>query len=401
MAIDLGDAKYTVKLDDKATAKMNSITGSMKGMGKQMAKIGAIMAAVAAGVTLAFGKMLKDWAAAGDEVAKMAKRTGWSTEALSEMRHAAELSGTNIMSLEKAVKRMSSTIEDAKDGLETYTRSFDKLGISIDDIVRMNPEEQFWAIANALAELEDPTMRAALAQDFFGRAGTDMLPMLAAGAKGIAEMRQQAHELGLVFDKEAAVSAENLTDAWTNMTGAIEGVKFALVEELAPTITALINDQILPAIRDLRIFIQENEELKQTFIDLVEGVMRFAKGLAYLIVLFKRIDDAIPDELFPILDFLSGRMGVKAGEAWRGMRGIKPPAELLPGVGELYGETARITPSGGASSSLTVNIGSYLGDETSRRELMRDLEAMMRQDGRRTSFPSVNVLGYFPGSSAP
>jgi len=57
--------------------------------------------------------------------------------------------------------------------------------------------------------------------------------------------------------------------------------------------------------------------------------------------------------------------------------------------------------AGGGVTNLTVNVGSYVGNEESLRELTRDLENIMAQDGRRTSFPSVNSLGYFPGSSAP
>ena len=424
--MDLGDAKYTVKLDDKATDKMNSIQGSMKSMGKQMAKVGAIMAAVAAGVTIAFGKMLKDWAAAGDEVAKMAKRTGWSTEALSEMRYAAQISGTSIDSLEKAVKRMSSTIEDAKDGLETYTRSFDKLGLTVEDVARMTPEEQFWAIANAIAELDDVTMQAALAQDFFGRAGTDMLPMLAAGAQGIAEMRKQAHDLGIVFDKEAAVSAEELTDATTDMDAAMNGLKFTIVDELAPVITSLINDHIVPAIQDFRVFIEENEALGQAFMQMANGIVAIVNGIIDLIGWLKKVDEAIPDELAPLLDFLTGRMGTKAGEQWRALWGttVPEPAQLLPGIEEKYGALPEFQYGGvvpgpvgsavpviahggeqflgaGKSGEVHVHVGTFIGNESAFREFSRLIKDAISQDVRRTSFQGVNTLGYFPGSSAP
>jgi len=426
--MDLGDAKYTVKLDDKATNKMNSITGSMKSMGAQMAKVGAIMAAAAAAITVAFGKMLKDWAAAGDEVAKMAKRTGWGTEALSEMRYVAKIAGTDINSLEKAVKRMSSTIEDAKDGLETYTRSFDKLGLSVEDVAKMEPEDQFWAIALALAEVENVSTRAALAQDFFGRAGTDLLPLLAMGTEAINEQRKAAHDMGLVFDTEASASAERLTDAAAAVEGAMSGLRNTIVEELAPIITDLIENQIVPAIQSFREFVDENEALGNAFIQVADGIVAIVNGIIDLVGWLVKVDAAIPDQLAPLLDFLTGRMGTKAGEQWRALWGntVPTPAGLLPGVEEQYGgqipqfQYGGVVPgaigspvpimahggeqflgAGGGVTNLTVNVGSYVGNEESLRELTRDLENIMAQDGRRTSFPSVNSLGYFPGSSAP
>jgi len=400
--MDLGDAKYTVKLDDKATDKMKSIGGSMKNMGQTMVKVGAIMAAAAAAITVAFGKMLKDWAAAGDEVAKMAKRTGWGTEALSEMRYAAQISGTSIDSLEKAIKRMSSTIEDAKDGLETYTRSFEKLGLNVDDIARMTPEEQFWAIANAIAELDDVTVQAALAQDFFGRAGTDMLPMLAAGAEGIAEMRKQAHELGVVFDEDAAVSAENLTDAVTDIETSMNGLKYTIVKELAPQIRDLLDNHITPAIKDFRAFLDENEALGAAFMQWADGITAIVKGIIDLVGWLKKIDDAIPDELAPLLDFLTGRMGTKMGEQWYALRGGAAPAQLLPGVEEQYGGMALAASRsvGGGGVGVTVNVGNLMGDEASLNDLAYRLEQAMKEYDRGTSFSGINRSEYFQGSSS-
>ena len=322
--MDLGDAKYRISLDDKATAKMKTLRGSMKSVGTAMAKAGAVMAAAAAAVTIAFGKMMKDWAAAGDEIAKMAKRTGFGVETLSELRHVAEKSGSSIESLEKGVKRMSSTIEDAKDGLETYTRSFDKLGISVQDLEGLSPEEQFWTIANALADVEDATTKAALAQDFFGRAGTDMLPMLAEGTEGIEEMRQEARDLGLVFDDVAAESAEEFTDAMTDMDGAIGGVKKVIVEDLAPAVTDIINEQVIPAIGKFKDWWEANEELRQSLKDMLSDVVTFMEKIPAFIDrlqqiydIYKKIVD-LPGGLGDVFELMTGKAFYDIGKSGEG-----------------------------------------------------------------------------------
>jgi hypothetical protein len=49
----------------------------------------------------------------GDQIAKMAKRTGFSVEALSELQFVASQTGTDIESLEMGVRRMQRTIYDA------------------------------------------------------------------------------------------------------------------------------------------------------------------------------------------------------------------------------------------------------------------------------------------------
>lgn len=433
--MNLGDAKYTVSLDDKATAKMNGIMGSMDKMGAKMTKTGAIMLAAGTAVMAGMFKLADSYTKAGDEVAKMAKRTGFTTESLSELRHAAKLSGTDISSLEKGVKRMSSSIEDAKDGLETYTRSFDKLGISVEDVVAMEPEEQFWTIANALADLEDATTRAALAQDFFGRAGTDLLPMLAEGTEGIAAMRQEAHDLGIVFDAEAAAKAEEFQDAITKLQGSLQGLGAEIIDDLTPTILSWI-EKLTEVIGKVKEWAAANPELaKQLFA--IGALLAIGGAILMGLGMLAKAIVAINAALI-VMHALAGPAGwaklaigvAAAAGAIYGFRKLTegmgmPEMKLLPEgatgrqahipnfqyggiVPGAIGSPVPIMAHGGEqflgagrAAGLTVNIGSYMGDETSRRELTRDLEDIMRQDGRRTSFDSVNSLGYFPGSSAP
>jgi hypothetical protein len=52
-----------------------------------------------------------------------------------------------------------------------------------------------------------------LAQKVFGRAGTELLPLLVEGEQGMAALMQQADELGLTMSTESATAAERLGDA--------------------------------------------------------------------------------------------------------------------------------------------------------------------------------------------
>lgn len=221
-------------------AKTDEFETQMKGVTKNLQKVGAVMTGVGAGITGAMALSIKSFAKAGDEVQKMAQKTGFSTESLSELRYAAELSGTSLEGIETGVKRMQSTLIDASDGLATATLSLDKLGLSYEMLKGLSPEEQFLAITSAIANVEDPTLKAALAVDIFGRSGTDMLPMLAGGSEGLAAMRQEAHDLGIVFDQEAANKAAGFNDALTTMGKGMEGLKFTIAETLIPALMPLI-----------------------------------------------------------------------------------------------------------------------------------------------------------------
>ena len=93
---------------------------------------------------------------------------------------------------ENGIKRMSGFVEDAKDGLKTSTDALDKLGISVEDLQGLSPEESFRMLSSAIADLPDEVQKAALAQDVFGRSGTRLLPLLKEGSEGIAALRQEA-----------------------------------------------------------------------------------------------------------------------------------------------------------------------------------------------------------------
>jgi len=168
-------------------------------MDKARVAVGAAMTAAGAAITGFAALSIKDFAAAGDEVQKMAARTGFSTERLSELRHAAELSGTSLDSVEKASKKLSTTITEAGEGSKSYVAALGAVGLSYEQLAGQSPEEQFLTVALALADVEDHTTKVALAQELFGRAGTALLPMLQGGSAGLREMSAEAHRLGIVF----------------------------------------------------------------------------------------------------------------------------------------------------------------------------------------------------------
>jgi len=230
-----------------------------------MRKVGSAMTIVGGAITGVMAGVVKSFAKAGDEVQKMALRTGFSTEALSEFRHAAELSGTDLKGLEVAVRRMQRFINDAGFGTKEYTDTLDQLGITYEQLKGLTPEKQFELLTIAVADIEDHTTKAALAQELFGRSGTALLPMLADGAAGLEKMRQEARDLGLVFSQEVANKAAQFNDALTTLKGSLQGV----VIQIGPVIADLALEfipKLVEAVKGVRDWILQNQELVKTII---------------------------------------------------------------------------------------------------------------------------------------
>ena len=227
------EVEVVIKGKDKASGVMRKIGKTMKGIGIGIAGIST--AAIGMGIA-----SVKAFADAGDEVQKMALKTGFSTESLSELKHAANLSGTSIQGLEKGIKRMSAVVLGAQQGLATGTDALDMMGMKVADLEGLSPEQVFLKMSEAIADIADPITKAAVAQDVFGKSGVDLLPMLANGAEGLKEMRQEANELGLVMDQDAADSAANFNDSITKLQGALGGLMMELGKALMPVLEKLI-----------------------------------------------------------------------------------------------------------------------------------------------------------------
>lgn len=394
-------AKGKVQVDlvakDEASAKIKAVAGHSDDLKKSFLAVATAAAAMATAVTAAVGKMLDDWSSAGDEIAKMAKRTGWAVESLSELDYIAKLSGTDLKSVETATKKLSRSIVDASDGMVTYVREFDRLGLSVDDLMKMGPEEQFWAVAQAIANMEDPTLRSNAALELFGRSGTDLLPIFADGAAGIEEMKE-AYKTSYQWTEEATKQAEEFRDALTKLDGVVNNMKGSLVKGLAEPLTELIEDHINPAIERLALFLKENEGIARAFEEFARGLGFVIDQLVKLIETLLKIDAATPDWLakFSPLSVITGRTGREAGEEYREITGQNYE---LPGLTPAAVALAGSYMTGAGTIQVTIN-GNVMGDEAMNRAIAQALEPYLGEAQRTTSFPHVNTSGYYPGSSA-
>jgi len=259
MAQEISKLFVTLGLEDKG------FKSQLKQIDKQMSAMGKTMMVAGAAILAGIGMAVKAWAAAGDEVQKMSLRTNWAAESLSELRYVAEISGTELGAFEKSSRKMTQSITQASDGLATYIREFDRLGLNAKELKEMKSEEAFWVIAEALAGMENEIEMSNTALAIFGRNGTALLPMLAEGAEGISKLRQEAHDTGAVFDQEAAEAAAHFSDTIKQLEYSIKGVTFAIAEQAAPTIesyAAIITD----AVQATSKFADEHTELSNILV---------------------------------------------------------------------------------------------------------------------------------------
>jgi hypothetical protein len=252
------------KLDIQLTAKdmysgeLARMENRFKISGKSLAAFGGVATAAAAAV----GTMVMKTAEAGDMFQKMSLRTGFSVKSLSELKHAAELSGTSINDMEMGFRKLSKNMSDANDGSITQERAFKSLGIQVTDTNGnlRDSELVFNEIVVAMSKIKNETQRAALAQTIFGRSGANMLPLIKSGTTEIDNMRKRARELGITFDQETAGAAAKFNDNLLEMKRNATGAGYAIGNNLIPKVNAFFQ-----FFKDLKKFDTFNEDIRATY----------------------------------------------------------------------------------------------------------------------------------------
>lgn len=249
-------------------------------------EIGKTATIAGTAITATMGMIVNSFVKTGSELNDLSLKTGVSAKALAGLKYAAEQNGASLGTVEMAIRRTASALQDAKDGLSASKKAFDRLNLSIDDLQELNVEQQFLRIANAIAEIPDPMTRAATAQDLFGRSGADMLPMLSEGADGLKKMMEEGVKLTGWTD-QGVKSADALGDSFSTLKTSMMGVFNTIGESLAPVLKTL-TDALTGIIGNVNEWIRNNPSLVKAIstATVAVGLLATAIGLGSLAAKF-------------------------------------------------------------------------------------------------------------------
>ena len=204
------------------TSRIFSMQGALAGV------------AGAVGIGLFIDKSLK----AADTIGKTADRIGIGTGALQEYRYAAGLAGVETAQLDKGIEKFTKNLGEARTGtgtLVTFLKKYDEQLLanlqhakSTDDALNI--------IYNAMGKAADSADRAALANAAFGRSGIAMTVMVKDGAAALAQLRQEARDLGIVMSDDMIRNAEKANDEMSKLTQVVKIQFMNAVVGLAPEI---------------------------------------------------------------------------------------------------------------------------------------------------------------------
>ncbi|WP_425618028.1 hypothetical protein NA78x_001721 [Anatilimnocola sp. NA78] len=204
--IEAGKAHVTLyaKLDPLLKG-LKSTEGYMTDWGKRIVTIGAGITAAGISIIGAFAGAATVFANTGSGLNNMSQRTGVAATSLAELSYAANLSGTDIEAVEKALISM------AKKGFNP--RLFDRYAAEI-------------------AAMPDGFQKTQRAVEVFGKTGPALFPMI----KNLQQLRKEARDLGVVPSQESIRTAAELGDLFDRLKKVGLAAVFEIGAAIAPVL---------------------------------------------------------------------------------------------------------------------------------------------------------------------
>lgn len=244
------------KAEDDVKKSTSSISSFMK---KGLAGGLAAVAGASAGLMALTSKS----AEVTDNIDKMSQKIGISRQGFQEYSYILSQNGTDVDVLQRGFKTLTDRMDESIQGSGKGAEAFGKLGLSATDLEgnMKSQEEMFEESAKSLMKMPEGAEKSALAFDLFGKAGQELMPLLNGTEEGMDELRQSAHDMGLVLSDEAVDAGAEFTDAMDN------------VQRMLASVTTTVGVKLMPVIQSfLEWVMQYMPEIQATF-SFVFGIM--------------------------------------------------------------------------------------------------------------------------------
>lgn len=189
------------------------------------------------GSVLALKAAYEHTQALGLATQKLSLQTGMNTRHASKWVEITQARGIQATQLTMGMSTLSKQISSANQGTATSIDLFKRWGVSLKDLKSMSTEQVIMKIADAMQHTKDVAGRAADIKTLFGRSGTNLLPLMSMGSKGLQG------ELGKAggIDKDQLGQIIKTKAAMRDLGLAVQDLKNKLAVALIPIILVVVN----------------------------------------------------------------------------------------------------------------------------------------------------------------
>ncbi len=183
--------------------------------------------------------MVKQALETADGVGKLNQKTGLTAETISVYSFAARTADVEQKNLNGAMIKFAQTMNDVEAGGTQATGAVRQLFGSANALDGLSMDEKLRKVTDELAKLEPGSRKTALAIQFFGKQGADLIPLLDDMGGNFDEVKKKAEAMGLVISTDMAVATQKANDAMRDIQTSVEGAAIQFVSGLAPSIQGI------------------------------------------------------------------------------------------------------------------------------------------------------------------
>lgn len=229
-----------------------------------------------------FAEFFKSTIEGSENLTRLSRQTGLSTDLIQGFGRAARETGVNQEVANNALAKFTVNVGKAGVGSKASRDALSDLGISIKDFSKLAPDQQFAQVAQRLAAIADPARRARDEVALFSRAGVQLdQALIKVGAEGLDPFIAHMKELGVFLDAESINSIRNAAETFKDLGDTVKGLATQFLTGLVPGLQAA-TDELLRATSGPGVsgFKKVGEILGDVFRTVINYLEHTANGLA-------------------------------------------------------------------------------------------------------------------------
>lgn len=179
-----------------------------------------------------------------DTMADTSKKLGIATQQYQRLGYAAQLNGSSQEEMGAALQFLSQNMVEAVNGSKEAALWFDRVGIPLQQLKKMNAVQVFEAIADKFAAVGDAGQNAekkiAVMRALMGRGGAELKQVLDQGSAGLKKFYDEADRLGVVLDTATVEAMGDFNDNFDRLKFSIFGVMSNIARVALPALDAMV-----------------------------------------------------------------------------------------------------------------------------------------------------------------
>lgn len=231
----MGDSKTRVVItgeDRGASAALGKVEAQLDSMKHALEAVGAVELAKK------MGEAVIGVVELGHQAEIAAQKLGLTASQFSGLTFAAKMFDVDSEGLTNALKFLAKNMVETANGGGKAEAAFKALGVEVVGAGgKVRPiNDVFLDLADKFEKLPAGATRSALSMQLFGRAGQQIIPVMAEGSKGIQALIDKGKEVGAVLTDDMAVRSAELAREVKLLQAAGQGLTIQFTEGLLPSL---------------------------------------------------------------------------------------------------------------------------------------------------------------------